>query len=192
MEFFVVIGVFCFLYSLGMLLYYIFFEENSATNATPITSSMLSLPTIVIIDFFYPNYLFWHFFMRCALILVTFYLLFFIFIIASHTIPLFLISDSIYFFFFSPWFCLSNFSLSRFLKDLGFGAFWTLFWFFSACAFAAGVNNLKDSASTEALIGGSFKEFCKNGITCQGHDAKYATLTVAIVSILVNFVWALF
>lgn len=100
MEFFVVIGVFCFLYSLGMLLYYIFFEENSATNATPITSSMLSLPTIVIIDFFYPNYLFWHFFMRCVLILVAFHLLFFISIIASHTISLFLISDSISFFFF--------------------------------------------------------------------------------------------
>jgi len=122
MEFFVVIGVFCFLYSLGMLVYYIFFEEDSATNATPITSSMFSLPTI----------------------------------------------------------------------DLGFGAFWTLFWFFSACAFAAGVNNLKDSASTETLIGGSFKEFCKKGIIdCEGHDAKYATLTVAILLGFLNvFVWA--
>ena len=53
MEFFVVIGVFCFLYSLGMLIYYIFFEEDNTANATTVTSSILSPPVIVIIFIFY-------------------------------------------------------------------------------------------------------------------------------------------
>jgi len=45
MEFFVTIGVFCFLYSLVMLLYYIFFEEENTRNAPP--TSTLSPPVIV-------------------------------------------------------------------------------------------------------------------------------------------------
>lgn len=119
-EFFVVIGVFCFLYSLGMLVYYIFFEEDNTTNATPVTSSLLSPPVI----------------------------------------------------------------------DFGLGAFWALFWFFSSCAFAAGVNNIKDVANTEHLISGPFSLACANGVTCTGQDAKYATLTVAILLGFLNvFVW---
>ncbi|XP_065067003.1 synaptophysin-like [Rhopilema esculentum] len=35
MEYFVVIGVFCFLYSLGILVYYIVFEEDQASSAAP-------------------------------------------------------------------------------------------------------------------------------------------------------------
>jgi len=122
-EFFVFIGVMCFLYSLGMLVYYIFFEENNTMNATPVTSSWLSPPII----------------------------------------------------------------------DFGLGAFWTLFWFFSACAFAAGVNALKDQVNIESLTGdgGAFTEPCSNGYKCGGTNPKYATMTVAILLGFLNvFVWA--
>ena len=84
--------------------------------------------------------------------------------------------------FFCKGFCNDKTKMFLYLKDFCLGAFWTLFWFFSACAFAAGVNNLKDAANTETLISGPFKTPCSNGIKCTGHDAKYATLTVAIVS----------
>lgn len=123
-EFFVFIGVMCFLYSLGMLVYYIFFEENNTMNATPVTSSWLSPPII----------------------------------------------------------------------DFGLGAFWTLFWFFSACAFAAGVNALKDLVNIENLTkqGGAFYEPCTlNNFKCEGTNPKYATMTVAILLGFLNvFVWA--
>ena len=70
-------------------------------------------------------------------------------------------------------------------QDFGLGAFWTLFWFFSACAFAAGVNALKDVVNIENLTkqGGAFNAPCSlNGFKCDGTNPKYATMTVAIVS----------
>lgn len=45
MEYFVVIGVFCFLYSLGVLVYYIIFEEDQTTSSAP--PSKFSPPVIV-------------------------------------------------------------------------------------------------------------------------------------------------
>eukprot|EP00112_Aurelia_sp_Birch-Aquarium-sp1_P009249 Seg2042.5 transcript_id=Seg2042.5/GoldUCD/mRNA.D3Y31 product=Synaptophysin protein_id=Seg2042.5/GoldUCD/D3Y31 len=44
MEYFVVIGVFCFLYSLGVLVYYIIFEEDQTTSSAP--PSKFSPPVI--------------------------------------------------------------------------------------------------------------------------------------------------
>ena len=45
MEYFVVIGVFCFLYSLGVLVYYIMFEEDQTSPSAP--PSKFSPPVIV-------------------------------------------------------------------------------------------------------------------------------------------------
>lgn len=45
-EFFVVIGVFCFLYSLGVLIYYTAFQEDSQVQAAP-TDGYLKPPVIV-------------------------------------------------------------------------------------------------------------------------------------------------
>lgn len=120
-EFFVVIGVFCFLYSLGMLVYYVLFEEDSTKNASP--SGSLTSPPVI---------------------------------------------------------------------DFAFGAFWTLFWFFSACAFAAAVSNISDASDTGKLINGDLASYCGNvKINCSGKSAKTATLTVAILLGFLNvFVWA--
>jgi len=62
--------------------------------------------------------------------------------------------------------------------------FWALFWFFSACAFAAGVNAIKDAADLNILVAedGAFYDACVKQV-CNVTNAKYATLTVAIVSL---------
>lgn len=121
-EFFVTIGVFCFLYSVVMVVYYVFFEEDNSRNASA-TSSTLSPPVI----------------------------------------------------------------------DFAFGSFWALFWFFSACAFAAAVHSLKDATDVNKLIAkdGALHKYCSGDHMCDVSKAKYATLTVAILLGFLNvFVWA--
>lgn len=77
--------------------------------------------------------------------------------------------------------------------DFVFGAFWCLFWFFSSCAFASGVLAIESSADLEKLVaeGGAFYPYCMPGkILCTVTNAKYATLTVAILLGFLNvFVW---
>jgi len=91
----------------------------------------------------------------------------------------------------------SNASVSTMLSppviDFVFGAFWCLFWFFSSCAFASGVLAIESSADLSELVaeGGAFHPYCiPTKITCIVTNAKYATLTVAILLGFLNvFVW---
>lgn len=116
-EFFVVIGVFCFLYCLIILVYYVMFEEENAQSST--ATGMLSLPVI----------------------------------------------------------------------DFCVGAFWALFWFFSACAFASATNGIKKAADIEKSV--HMLDACINGNKCTFIGAKYAALTIAILLGFLNvFVWS--
>ena len=64
------------------------------------------------------------------------------------------------------------------------GCFWAFFWFCAACALASAVHSIKDATDVNQIVK-NLVVCTSKGMTCTAAKAaKFATLTVAIVSLM--------